>query len=315
MSTGGPGPGRRPWSSTPANVAPGPQLNLSGISAVATRELEEGELSQTSNSHQMSLGSDLSMVESSKAVFRGQTEECSGGIGSPFQSENLGSLSGWAGDRETSDAGIDSSKRFIRTPSGENNDSSKNIGGRGDSSFLFSLPPQQSFRKASQSSVPSWSHPDISKPSLPRLPQAREEPDSAEGMSFDSLSRGTWQAGLNAARGRSVTFGLEPVFNIYEREESFDLSAAGNQLSVNDTHFPANVPPSPLTLSSPDMFAVSQVEENLPIDDVFKRPLAPSTRVFAASSPVALHAGERAAIESTFQGVSQVTVIHYKQPL
>ena len=149
-------------------------------------------------------------------------------------------------------------------------------------------------------------NPDISKPSLPRLPQAREEADSAEGMSFDSLSRGTWQAGLNAARGRSVTFGLEPVFNIYEREESFDLSAAGNQLSGNDTHFPANVPPSPLTLSSPDMFAV---EENLPIDDVFKRPLAPSTRVFAASSPVALHAGERAAIESTFQGASQRDVV------
>ena len=98
----------RPWFSTPANPAP-PVLNLSGISTVANKELEEGELSQTSNSHQLSHFSNLSRVESSKAVFRGQTEDSFERDGGAVEDTNFGSLSGWAGDGETSEA---SSKLF-----------------------------------------------------------------------------------------------------------------------------------------------------------------------------------------------------------
>ena len=87
----------RPWFSTPANPAP-PVLNLSGISTVANKELEEGELSQTSNSHQLSHFSNLSRVESSKAVFRGQTEDSFERNGGAVEDTNFRSLSGWAGD-------------------------------------------------------------------------------------------------------------------------------------------------------------------------------------------------------------------------
>ena len=101
----------RPWFSTPANPAP-PVLNLSGISTVANKELEEGELSQTSNSHQLSHFSNLSRVESSKAVFRGQTEDSYERDGSAVEETNSRSLRGWAGNREISGA---SSKSFCKS--------------------------------------------------------------------------------------------------------------------------------------------------------------------------------------------------------
>ena len=291
--------GHRRWFSTPANTAP-PELELSGISTVANRELEEGELSQTSNSHLRSPASNLSRVEeSSKAVLRGQTADFEGD--DEATSNNPGSLSGWAGGEETSDTGRDSSKFFLRTPWPENKDSSKNLGARGDSSFPFSSSPHQSLLGA----LPWQRQPAAtSMPFLARLAGGREEPlfpSSVEGGSGDSPSRGAWQDGLVAPKGRSVTFNQEPtVFNIYEREESFDLSAAGNQLSFDATFAPTIVQPSQ------DMFEMSQVEQELPTDNVFKRPLAPPTRIFSASSSEALPPVERAGNENLSQGASQV---------
>ena len=104
-----------------------------------------------------------------------------------------------------------------------------------------------------------------------------------------------------------MTFNQEPtVFNIYKRkEESFDLSAAGNPFDV--TQCPPNVvPSSPLAHSSPDMFSMSQVQEELPMDNVFKRPLAPPTRIFSASSSDAQPPIEKAVNENLSQGASQV---------
>ena len=89
------------------------------------------------------------------------------------------------------------------------------------------------------------------------------------------------------------------MFNIYEREESFDLSAAGNQLSFDATI---------VQHSSPDMFGMSQVEEELPTENVFKRPLAPPTRIFSASSSEALPPLQRPANENRSQPASQVFI-------
>ena len=303
--------GRRPWFSTPANTAP-PELDLSSISTVANRELEEGELSQTSNSHPQTPAYNLSRQESSKAVLRGQTEEYGESGGSGVRSKNPGSLSGWVGDGETNDTGRDSSKFFLRTPWCENKDSSKNFDGRGDSSFPFSSSPHQSMETPLLGVLPWQRHPPAatSMSFLPRLADARKEPlfpSSVDGGSGRSLSRGGWQTNLVAPRGRSVTFNQEPtVFNIYEREEeSFDLSAAGNPFDATQCP-PTVVPSSPLAHSSPDMFGMSQVQEELPMDNVFKRPLAPPTRIFSASSSDAQPPVEKAVNENLSQGASQV---------
>ena len=315
--------GHRPWFSTPANTAL-PELDLSGISTVANRELEEGELSQTSNSHPQTPASYLSRVEeSSKAVLRGQTGDFEGDDeGSGVRGKKPGSLSGWAGDGETSDTGRDSSKFFLRTPWDENKDCSKNPGARGDSTIPFSSSPHQSLLGA----LP-WQRQPAATPMsfLSRLAAAREEPlfpssvENGSGHSShkelfqetllpngsgDSPPRGALQDGLVAPKGRSVTFNQEPtVFNIYEREESFDLSAAGNHLSFDATI----VQSSPFVHSSPDMFRKSQVQEELPTDNVFfKKPLAPPARIFSTSSSQTLPLAP--CNENLSQGASQVIV-------
>ena len=302
----------RPWISTPANTVP-PELDLSDISTMANKELEEGELSQTSNSHPRSPASNLGRGDSSKAVLREETEDCGEGDddGSGFRSRKLGSLSGWVGDGETSDTGRDTSKFFLRTPCGENKDSSKNLGARGDSSFPFSSPHQSA--EASLLGALPWQRHPAAVPSLSflprsRLPSATEKPlfpRSVErgSVDFPSSLRVACQDGLLAPRGRSVTFNQEPtVFNIYEREESFDLSAAANQLSFDATIVQ---PSPPQAHSSPD--SGSQVYEELPTDNVFKRPLAPPTRIISASSSDALSHVKKAVNENLSQGASQVT--------
>ena len=108
-----------------------------------------------------------------------------------------------------------------------------------------------------------------------------------------------------------MTFNQEPtVFNIYEREESFDLSAAANQLSFDTT---INQPLPPRAHSSPD--SGSQVQEELPTDNVFKRPLAPPTRIISASSADALSHVKKALNENLSQAASQVTtdseILHF----
>ena len=233
-----------------------------------------------------------------------------------------GSLSGWAGDGETSDTGRDSSKFFLRTPWDENKDCSKNPGARGDSTIPFSSSPHQSLLGA----LP-WQRQPAATPMsfLSRLAAAREEPlfpssvENGSGHSShkelfqetllpngsgDSPPRGALQDGLVAPKGRSVTFNQEPtVFNIYEREESFDLSAAGNHLSFDATI----VQSSPFVHSSPDMFRMSQVQEELPTDNVFfKKPLAPPARIFSTSSSQTLQLAP--CNENLSQGASQVIV-------
>ena len=269
-----------PWFSTPANPAP-PVLNLSGISTVANKELEEGELSQTSNSHQLSHFSNLSRVESSKAVFRGQTEDSFEGDGGAVEDTKFRSLSGWAGDGETSGA---SSKFFCKSPLGENIDSSKNLCPGGDLSFAFPASPQVAY-KSSKSSAP-WPRQSSSSMSLGSpLGEVRGAPIFSG--SLEERSRDPWQSRVTAPEGRSVNFNQEPiVFNIYDREESleFDLSGAAASLSPFEAPLPpSRIPHSQVELSSSGSFENVHEEETME-DVLFKRPLAPPTRVFSASS-------------------------------